>query len=135
MSDKKISELPVAESILPIDIIPIVSGGANKRISAGLFALNLPNIGNKGITANLVVSAPEYDIPLNSTVIALTLSEHLLSGGNRSGQEITLVSLTDTIVTVGTAAITLGYKSTVTLVYIWEISEWVVKCSHNATFA
>jgi hypothetical protein len=135
--DQKISQFPVATDILAPDYISILQSGLNKIITAGVFALNLPNFGNKGITKNNPVVASIAAIPLTSTIVVLPVAvpAYTLAAGT-NGQEVTLVSRGANVVTLtgGTwTSATLTTNSTITVLY--ETNHWVVKSSHLATIA
>ena len=139
MADKKISELVVASNVLAADLIPIVSGGLNKSISAGILALNLPNLGNKGITKNNVVAAISNVIPLTVSLITLPPSgaPYTLGVGS-DGQELTIVSSganTVSPIAAAFATILMSSSSSVTLIYINSMSKWIVKSFYDCTFA
>lgn len=137
--DKKISELAIANTIIGGDLIPIVTGGVNKSVSAGVFTMNQPNIGNKGITKNAPIQAVSgTPIALTSTLVVLpaTGTPYSLPNGV-DGQEITLVSAgVCTVVPISSLItnIILNAGSTITLVYLeGTINKWVPKSYHNAT--
>lgn len=103
MADKKISEFPVASTVLATDVLPIVSAGANKGITAGVFALNLPNFGNKGITKNTPVAPSTAAIPLTATVVKLPIGATYTLAAGQDGQELLIVALSvgSTVTTTG----------------------------------
>jgi hypothetical protein len=69
--DSKISDFPVATGTSVADLIPIISGGLNKTVTVGIFSLNLPNLGNKGISKNIVTPVSSGTvIPLTNTIKA-----------------------------------------------------------------
>lgn len=136
--DKKISEFTVASTVLGADIIPIVSGGDNKSVSVGVLSMNLPNLGNKGITKNVVTPVTQPIIPLTSTSMTLAVIGQTYTLANGSdGQEITLVSAGVNTVTPASSYVTtilMGTGgSTVTLMFVAALSKWVVKSFHNCT--
>jgi hypothetical protein len=132
--DKKISDFDNASTLNGGDFIPIVSGSNNKKITAGVFSLNMPNIGNKGITKNAVTIPLTQVIPTTSSLISLTdvpTTYSLLAGGD--GQEITIVSMgNNTILSTSSYVMSIDMVagSTVTLVYVLK---WAVKSSFNCT--
>lgn len=137
MSDKKISEMLVATTLLATDLIPIVTGGVNKSVTGGVLSLNLPNIGNKGITKNIVVSSTTNTIPVTASLVTLPVSvtPYTLPAGT-DGQEITIISLGVNTVTTAFGYVTsigLITGSSITLVYLQSISKWIPKGYHNAT--
>lgn len=135
--DSKISEFPVA-SIVPVGaLMPIVVSGANQVVTAGVFSLNLPNLGNKGITKNVVTTATVAAIPFTTTLVvlpvAVTPSFTLANGGD--GQEIKLIAFDAVTVTPNSstvASIQMGNNSSVTLVFV--STKWVPLSNHNCTF-
>ena len=136
--DKKISQFSVATDVLATDLIPIVSGGINKSVAAGLFSLNLPNIGNKGITKNVVTPiVAGLVIPLTKTLVTLptALTDYTLGAGT-PGQEITLVSLAANVKVVPSSAlflsVSMGNGSSLTLIFVGN--SWIPKSYHNCTF-
>jgi hypothetical protein len=137
--DTKISEFPTASTAVVSDILPIVSGGVNKGLSVGVLALNMPNLGNKGITKNVITQAMAATIPLTNTVIELPLrlNPYTLTNG-ASGQEVTLVSLdtnTVSVVSGWLSTILMSAGSSITLLFIGDTSKWVVKSYHNCTIS
>ncbi len=135
--DKKISELSAVSTILATDLIPIVTDSDNKTVTAGTFALNLPNFGNKGLSKNLVGAPVGASIPLTQSLIKLsTVGAYTLAAGS-DGQDITIVSSASVTVSVtgsGFATATMGNRSTLTLVFIVG-SGWLIKSSFGTTFA
>lgn len=133
--DKKFSDFGVATTLLSTDYIPILSAG-NKKISGGVFSLNLPNMGNRGITKNVVTQASTSNIPLTVTNIKLPLSvnAYVLADGS-DGQEMMLASLDINTVNITngfTASINMSADSTITLVFLTD--KWYAKSYHNVTF-
>lgn len=137
--DSKLSEYPLVTTINGGDILPIISGGANRTVTAGVFALNLPNVGNKGITKNVVTNAATGALPLTSTLI------HISTGGNSmtlaagtDGQEITIVSggasntVTPSLTLSNFVSVSMGLGSSITLVFVG--SKWIPKSYHDVTF-
>lgn len=106
--DKKISELGSVTATLASDLIPIVSGGVNKKIAISALTDSLPSSKNSGVTANVPVNTTASAIPLTSTLVRLSLSNHTLGSG-QSGQEITLIGS-------GTNSVTLTGAGTLTTV-------------------
>lgn len=136
--DSKISDFFAATTLNASDIIPIVTANTNKKISAGVFSLNLPNFGNKGITKNVVQSSTDNALPLLYTLLSLpvSISPYTLSNG-ADGQEITVVSLGTNILTVTNAwvnRIDMVAGSSVTLIFVGNATKWVVKCSNGCVF-
>jgi len=138
MSDKKISELLVATTALGADLIPVVTGGVNKSLSVGILSLNLPNIGNKGITKNAPVSVTVAAIPLTASVVVLATPDlQYTLGTGADGQEVTLVtSGTNVVVPIASYFTSLQMTSgaSVTMIYFTLLSKWVVKCSNGVSF-
>jgi len=138
MSDKKISELLVATTALGADLIPIVTGGANKSLSVGILSLNLPNVGNKGITKNTPTTALTTVIAMTSTIVVLPISVPPYTLGiGVDGQEVTLVSQdVNTLVPISSyfTSIQMTSGSSVTLIYLTSLAKWVCKCSNGVTF-
>lgn len=95
--DKKITQFPVAATIVATDLIPIVDSTTNdtalmnKVITAGVLSLNMPNVGNKGISKDLPVSVTPGAIPLTASVYKLSAGAYTLAAGT-DGQTITLVA-------------------------------------------
>lgn len=135
--DSKISAFPVSTAVLPLDIIPVVTGGFNKRVTVDFLASNLPNLGNNGISKNAVVSASAAIIPLVNTVVTLPtlVAPYTLPNGS-GGQEIVLVSLGVNVVVPTSSLVTsisMVNGSSISLVFIGSISKWVPKSYHNCT--
>jgi len=128
--DSKISELPVSSTLLGADILPVVSAGATKSITAGVFSLNLPNLGNKGITKNVVTTISSDPFPVTGTLVVL--QENILSysiPAGTPGQEITIVSSSVNSIDINTGTIiNLIQDSVITLLYIG--TKWIVKNSN-----
>lgn len=131
--DQKISEFGSATTLAATDLIPIISSATNKIITAGVFSLNLPNLGNKGITKNTPLIASGDVIAITGTLVLLPslMSAYTLPNGS-DGQEITLVSPSENSVNFNTptSTITMGIDSVVTLVFL---SKWFIKSSRNIT--
>lgn len=109
--DAKISALPTSTTPSVTDIIPIASAGVTKGLTVGSLAMNLPNLGNKGITKNAVTTASSSAIPLTGTIILLpeSMLPYTLANGV-SGQEIVLVSAGPNTVNISS-----GYVPTLVL--------------------
>ena len=138
MSDKKISELLVATTALGADIIPVVTGGINKSLSVGILSLNLPNLGNKGITKNLPVTALVPAIVLTSSIVILPVSgtPYTLAAGV-DGQEVTIVSLdANTLVPISSyfTSLQMTHGASVTLLYLTSLTKWICTSSNGVTF-
>jgi len=137
MADKKISELLVATTALGIDLIPIVSGGVNKSLTVGILSLNLPNVGNKGITKNLPVVAALVAIPLTSSIVVLSTPDlQYTLGAGVDGQEVTLVtSGTNVVVPIASyfTSLQMVPGGSVTLLYLTSLSKWIIKSSNGVT--
>lgn len=133
--DKKISEFGVATTVSAADLIPIVSSGINKSVTAGVLSLNQPNLGNKGITKNTVVVQTVAALPLTSTVILVDNLAYTLATGS-DGQTITLISSGSCSLTCSAyfTSVSLVQSSTLTLIYSSVLTKWVVQSSHNCTF-
>lgn len=136
--DSKISQFPAVTTVLPTDILPIVSGGSNKTITAGVFSTNLPNIGNTGITKNLPFQVSVQTIPLVKSLYILPVSStsFILPNGV-DGQEIKIISDTaNTILPVGLinkTSISMGAGSSIYLVYIGSSNKWYPLSIFNCT--
>jgi hypothetical protein len=126
MADSKISELPVATTVAVTDILPIVSSGATKSITVGTLSLNLPNIGNKGITKNVVTPVTVQAIPLTYTIVTIpeSLLPYTLANGT-TGQELVIISEGTNTVDATTISIDMVTDSVVTLIFTG--TKWVVK--------
>lgn len=139
MSDKKISEFPVSTGILATDLIPIVTGGVNKSVSVGVLLQNIPNLGNKGITKNVVTQATAQSIPVNvSTVILANLGTFYILPNGVDGQELTLLSDVPSVVNVASGqmlTLTFIQGSVANLIFIGAINKWFLKSSNNVTVA
>jgi hypothetical protein len=133
--DKKISEFVAASTLLGNDIIPIVSAGVNKSISAGLFGMNLPNFGNKGISKNVVTPVMTNTIPVSVTlcVIPTNLLPYTIPNGV-DGQEITIISTGNNSITLSNgyiSVINMVAGSSLTLTFITSIGKWIPKSYHG----
>lgn len=132
--DRKQSDYPVITSIGSTALIPVIENG-NKNITIGVLSLNLPNVGNKGITKNVVTASATVNIPLTSTLVVIptSVTPYVLPNGV-DGQEIKIVSTgvatvapTSSVV----ASIAMSVDSSVTLVFI--STRWVPLSYHNCT--
>jgi hypothetical protein len=135
MADKKISQFPVATTISAVDIVPIVSGAVNKIVTIGVICLNLPNIGNTGITKNTVNNVVSTAIPLTKTIITIdgNIVPYTLGAG-ADGQEVVLVALGDcTVLPINADFTSIGMASgsSIVLMYIGSLAKWVPKSYHN----
>jgi hypothetical protein len=137
--DAKLSSFPLASTLLSTDVIPVITSGANKTITGGVLSLNLPNIGNRGITKNAVLEASVISLPLTSTLISLPeLIQPYTLGNGTDGQEIMIVSKGVNVVNIASGTIssaTMMLGSTISLVFIGSLSKWVVKGTHNSILA
>lgn len=131
--DSKISAFPVATTVAGTDIIPIVSVGINKIVSVGVMSLNMPNLGNKGITKNTVIPVTGTIIPLTGTLVSLVANvlPYGLANGSE-GQELTIVSagvntLNPTSATF--TSVSMLNNSIIELVYV--LGKWQPKGAHN----
>ena len=136
--DQKISDFATVSTIFASDILPIVSVGENKSISVGLLSLNLPNIGNKGITKNTVVSPQGASIPLTGTLVKLVGNQtpYTLPSGS-DGQEIVLVALGTLTVESNASyfqSVNMHESSSLSLIFVLAAGKWIIKSSHNCTF-
>lgn len=125
--DAKISALPVSIAPVVSDIIPVASSGTTKGLTVGVLALNMPNLGNKGITKNVVTSVSTTSIPLTGSLFVLPVSgtPYTLANGV-SGQEIVLVSEGTNIVNVASGLIVnLIADQVITLIFVG--TKWLVK--------
>jgi hypothetical protein len=135
MADKKISQFPVATTISAVDIVPIVSGAVNKIVTIGVICLNLPNIGNTGITKNTVNNVVSTAIPLTKTIITIdgNIVPYTLGAG-ADGQEVVIVALGDcTVLPINADFTSIGMASgsSIVLMYIGSLAKWVPKSYHN----
>lgn len=133
--DKKISEFTAATTLAAVDLIPIVASGDNKSITAGMFAANLPSVGNKGITKNTPTSATVTVItPSTATVIRLTLATHVLGDGV-DGQELKLFGTVASTITFTTSLahsqIVFAANGFCTLRFITGLG-WIVESNNSA---
>lgn len=121
-------------SVVPVGaLIPIVVNNVNQVVTAGVFSLNLPNLGNKGITKNAVVVATVAAIPLTASlvVLAVEVTPSFTLAVGTAGQEIKLVAIAPVTVTAQLLSISMGTKSSITLVFV--SGEWVPLSQHNCT--
>lgn len=138
--DSKISEFAVASTLLATSLIPVVETGVNKVITAGVFSSNLPNIGNKGITKNVVTPVSVQTIPLLNTVyhLASAGTPYILPNGT-DGQEIKLISSTTNSIlptsALNIASISMNVGSSITLIFVGSLSKWVPLSVYNCTLA
>jgi hypothetical protein len=138
--DAKISEFAVASTLSAAALIPIVDAGTNKVITSGVFATNLPNIGNKGITKNVVLQVSTQTIPLLNTVCYLSGAgtPYILPNGV-DGQEIKIISGTSNSIlptaALNIASISMNVGSSITLIFVGSITKWVPLSVYNCTLA
>jgi hypothetical protein len=139
MSDKKISEFPVVSTVSATAILPLVDEGINKSVSIGVLAQNLPNLGNKGITKNVVIQATVQSLPVNVTYLLLAdLGTFYILPNGVDGQEITLFSDVVAVVNVASGkmlSMTFAPGSVATLVFIAAVGKWFLKNSTNVVVA
>ena len=130
--DSKISQFPVASNVLPGDFIPIVRNGANFIVTAGVYSLNQPNHGNKGITKNAPVTVTTAVIPLTGTLIILSgvLASYTLPAGSE-GQTLTIVSKVGTTLTVDVSLVTFINGSSLSLVFAG--GRWCITSAFKCT--
>ena len=136
--DSKFSDFPKAQSIGVTDFFPIVKDGDNQTITAGALFLNLPNLGNKGITKNAVVVASSASVPLTATLVVLPALQGFYTVPNGSeGQEITLLSADINSLYFSSAFnanVQMGVGSSLTVVFTSSIGKWIPKSHHNCIF-
>jgi hypothetical protein len=137
MTDRKISEFPVATAVTAVDIIPVVAGGVNQALTVGVLALNMPNVGNKGITTHSIVAGAVQTLPLTKTVVYLTDIgvNYILPVGN-DGQVITIIAPVAGVVSIvsGYATdITFSVGGSATLIYSTALTKWTILSLHNAS--
>lgn len=137
MADKKISELAASTVLVGTDLVPIVSGGVNKKIQATDFAGQLPKVKNNGTLVSNVITATTTEIPLTGQLVVLSLPTHSIGAGI-SGQEISLIgSGTNSVSLTGAGTLTTinfpAAGQTATIVYVG--SAWYVKQHFSVTFA
>lgn len=132
--DQKISQFNAASTVAATDILPIVSEGANLKLSIGVLSLNLPNIGNSGITKNVPVSPSGTTISLLNSLVGLSVAATYSLAVGGPGQEITIVNKINTPsnLNYGSGSVTIGARGAITLVCI--DASWFVKSSNNCTF-
>lgn len=139
--DAKFSDFTTAQTIGVADFFPIVRNGQNQTITAGTLFQNIPNIGNKGITKNAIVSVAGSNttIPLTGSLINLAISQSGYTVPNGSdGQEIVLVSAGANSIYFTSAFVTtvrMGVGSSLTVVYLSNLAKWVIKSQYNCTFS
>lgn len=137
--DKKISELPAATSVTATDVLPLVTGGVNKKVSVATLArsVNTPvfsDIVYNPLTPLVYVST----IQLTADVVSITdnpLHAYTISAGT-PGQSITIFATEATSVVYPNSLTTNMVLSftpggIVDLVYIGGM--WRVKYSNGIT--
>ena len=138
--DAKFSDFPSAQTIGVTDFLPIVRGGKNQTITAGTLFLNIPNVGNKGISKNVVVSVvgTNSTIPLTGSLINIGVSQTGFTVPNGSdGQELVIISASANALYFTSAFVTtvlMGIGSSLTVVYLAALNKWVIKSQHNCSF-
>lgn len=140
--DKKISQFAIANSIVAGDLIPIVDSTVaqdavkNKSITVGLFASNLPNVGNKGISKDLPVVATPGTLVLTSTIYKLSTGAYTLPAGV-DGQTITLVATAACTVSTTNSTFSIASFSINGIAKLRFISGigWIVESSNSVTIA
>lgn len=126
MADTKISEFVVTSTVNSTDIIPIVSGGDNKSVTVGVLTLNLPNVGNKGMSKNAPNRPSTPVIPLTATLVTLPASGTPYTLGNgQDGQCMVIIGLGNCSFTTLTDSYVLTTGQKLTLYYIGYINKWV----------
>lgn len=133
--DSKISAFPVASTLSAAALIPMVVGGVNQVITIGVLSQNLPNVGNKGITKNVVTASDTTNIPLTTTLVVIpaSVTPYVLPNGV-GGQELKIVSTGASTVNITSSlvsTISMVSDSSVTLVFI--ATRWVPLSYHNCT--
>jgi hypothetical protein len=133
--DQKISQLPAASDALATDVIPVVSNGANQKMTIGVLSLNLPNFGNKGITKNTSVSPVDTTLPLSNSLIEINIATNYSIANGASGQEITIVNraATQSTINYGSGVATISASGVLTILFLG--SSWYIKSSNLCTFA
>jgi hypothetical protein len=133
--DQKISQLASASTLAATDLIPIVASGTNQKITAGVFCLNQPNIGNSGITKNVPLVPSGAALQLTGTLVSITIAAAYTLGAGLQGQEVLIVNTSPASASVAfnVSTATLSSKGSIGLVYIG--SEWFIKSSYNCVIA
>jgi hypothetical protein len=134
--DRKQSEYPVVTTLGSAALIPVIESG-NKNITFGVLSLNLPNVGNKGITKNVVTASTTENIPLTATLIVIpaSVTPYVLPNGT-DGQEIKIISTGVATITPTTSLVTsisMGADSSITLLFV--TTRWVPLSHHNCTLS
>jgi hypothetical protein len=130
--DQKLSEMSPVSGLTPGDIIPIVTGGVNRTVTAGVFGSNLPNLGIGGMSKFVPFTQTAVPLNLTKTVISLTPSAtpYTLAAGTE-GQVLILLSPGAAIVTFNsTETATFSAKGSLIMVYS---GSWFVISNRNAT--
>ena len=129
--DIKISDLPATTAISGLDIVPVVSSGVLKTFSIDLLTKNLPNVGNKGTSSNAPVRVITSVIAPTASLFLLPISSIPYSiGDGFDGQEITLVSLSSSIVLVNGISVIMPNESVLTVIYL---TKWLIKSSFGCS--
>lgn len=137
--DKKISELPVATSVIATDVIPLVTGGVNKRVSVATLArtVNTPvftDIVYNPLTPLVYVSA----IPLTADVVSITnnpLGKYTLAAGV-AGQVITIYATEATTVVYPNSLTTnmvLSFNPSGIIDLVYISGMWRIKYNNGIT--
>ena len=109
----------------------IIRNGENFVVAAGVYSLNQPNHGNKGITKNAPMIATA-DIPQTGTLVLISnaaLTYTLANGSD--GQSLTLVSTVAKSLMVSGLLVTFINGSSLTLVFTG--GRWCITSAFNCT--
>ena len=129
--DQKLSEMSPVSSLTPADIIPIVTGGVNRVVTAGVLGSNLPNLGTGGMTKFAPFTQTAVAINLTKTVINLTPSEtpYTLAAGTEGQVLILLCSGSASVAFPLSESLTFSPRGSAILMYS---GSWYVISNNNA---
>jgi hypothetical protein len=129
MADTKLSQLPVATAAAQADLIPILSGGANKCVTRSVLFTDTTLNGSHKVS---VSSPTSLSIPLNTAVCNLTATDTYTLGLGSENQLLTIISSVSATVS-GTINATFSANGTLQLLFI--SGSWFVLSARNVTLA
>lgn len=132
--DKKISDCDSATVLSVTDLFPIVSSGINKKITAGVLFLNIPNIGNSGITKNVPYTQTAAAIDITKTVCLVSSGIYTIAAGS-NGQEIKIISTGNCSLILDTKTAVFSAESALSLIYSTALSKWIVSGNVGVTIS
>ena len=135
MADSKVSDLAPSTNVLATDAWHVARAGGDFQLTAGVFAANLPFVGNRGYTKYPVVSANPAPsaLPLIATNIRVATGTYTLGQG-QDGQEIRILfTAPGSVVTSGQGFTQINGSLGSTVTLLFDVNKWFILSSYQVT--